>query len=372
MLIMVCPNCKMRVLPNADGTCPSCHTLITEPEPVPETAAPPAPVAPVVRTSKRGKIGDMIWRAWQLTLDHRRLWLLGFFAAISLGGAGLSSILLQFVSWAFVGSVSLTAFQIVMGIAYPLGMLLFWIIGTGAAIGIIYEIAAAVRQPAEPPLTIRELIQKSRTFFPKVVLMIALVWSPYMVLMSITYAIMVPTLTSMTADAQAGVMPNLGAFGATWLLGCCTSLLSVLLAAVDVIAQRSLILENLGILSSIQRAWQVIRQNLGTLIALGLVIAVLGFVVGLVTQLVTLPMLFVVSQPMTQVARDCALQSSQPSVMVNCMSQANSNLTNYLTMLGFQAFFVGFYALVSALPTVFNSALLTVAYTGFENKPKSG
>jgi hypothetical protein len=48
------------------------------------------------------------------------------------------------------------------------------------------------------------------------------------------------------------------------------------------------------------------------------------------------------------------------------MSQANNNLS----AIGLQIIFSGFYALVSAIPAVFNSALLTVAYSQFENKPQ--
>lgn len=366
MQIMVCPNCKMRVLPNADGTCPSCHRPLTEPEPVSETAAPPAPMAQVAPPSNQARVGDMVSQAWRLTLDHRRLWVLGFFATISIGGAGLASLLLQPLGWAFYGNFNLTVSQIAVTILYFVGSLVFWIIGMGAAIGIVYEIATAIRQPAEPPLSVSELFQKVRTYFLKVVLMIVLVWSPNIVLMGISYTLMIPMLTLWTADVQAGVVPNFGAFGAIWLLTCCTGLLSILLAALDAVAQRGLVMENLGVVSSLQRAWRLIRQNLGTLITIGIVIVVVGFVAGLVAQLITLPILFFVSQPMTQVARDCALQGGQPAAMMECMSQANNNLS----AVGLQVVFVGFYALVSAIPTVFNSALITVAYAELENKPQ--
>ena len=52
--IITCPNCKMRVIPRADGTCPSCQAPILQPaqsqSPDRPQAAPPPQVAPVRNT----------------------------------------------------------------------------------------------------------------------------------------------------------------------------------------------------------------------------------------------------------------------------------------------------------------------------------
>ena len=52
--IITCPNCKMRVIPRADGTCPSCQASILQPaqsqSPDRPQAAPPPQVAPVRNT----------------------------------------------------------------------------------------------------------------------------------------------------------------------------------------------------------------------------------------------------------------------------------------------------------------------------------
>jgi len=35
MSIVTCPNCKMKVLPRSDGTCPSCQKIIVQPDGLP-------------------------------------------------------------------------------------------------------------------------------------------------------------------------------------------------------------------------------------------------------------------------------------------------------------------------------------------------
>jgi hypothetical protein len=55
MRITTCPNCQMRVLPKADGTCPSCYAVIPAEGAMPVTKAPAAPVKKETKTAGKKK-----------------------------------------------------------------------------------------------------------------------------------------------------------------------------------------------------------------------------------------------------------------------------------------------------------------------------
>jgi hypothetical protein len=50
--IKTCPNCKMRVLPKSDGTCPSCQTIISQDELVTLSKTPAAETDYIIHTPK--------------------------------------------------------------------------------------------------------------------------------------------------------------------------------------------------------------------------------------------------------------------------------------------------------------------------------
>ncbi len=43
MNIVVCPNCKMKVIPRSDGSCPSCQFELSQPEEAIDFVAPALP-----------------------------------------------------------------------------------------------------------------------------------------------------------------------------------------------------------------------------------------------------------------------------------------------------------------------------------------
>jgi hypothetical protein len=43
MNIVTCPNCKMKVIPRSDGSCPSCQFELSQPEEAVEVVAPVPP-----------------------------------------------------------------------------------------------------------------------------------------------------------------------------------------------------------------------------------------------------------------------------------------------------------------------------------------
>lgn len=83
MSIMVCPNCRMRVLSRSDGTCPGCHLVIAEAEeqPLAETseispAISPAtfPKAGMEQQLRPWRVGLILLGVSQMVTAHRFTW----------------------------------------------------------------------------------------------------------------------------------------------------------------------------------------------------------------------------------------------------------------------------------------------------------
>ena len=73
-------------------------------------------------------------------------------------------------------------------------------------------------------------------------------------------------------------------------LMCVFLLFGIVVTVLYPFAQRAAILEDMGVIESIGRGWQVIKENLGEVIILILLFLMLGFLVGAVTLVIVLPL----------------------------------------------------------------------------------
>jgi hypothetical protein len=97
------------------------------------------------------------------------------------------------------------------------------------------------------------------------------------------------------AASQGDIGTLIGALGAGLVaLICCLMCVFLLLGiVVNVLypfAQRAAVLEDMGVIESIGRGWQVIKDNLGEVIILIFLFLLLGFLVGVVTFAVFIPL----------------------------------------------------------------------------------
>src|SRR5690606_6352086 len=71
---------------------------------------------------------------------------------------------------------------------------------------------------------------------------------------------------------------------------------STLLGVVAYFAQIAAVVENLGVVDAVRRAWEIIRANLGSIIVLGLILIVasgiIGFVLALPVFAIVIPAMF--------------------------------------------------------------------------------
>jgi hypothetical protein len=103
-------------------------------------------------------------------------------------------------------------------------------------------------------------------------------------------------------------------------------------------------------MDSIRHGWQVVRQNLGEIILLGLAFFLIGIIVLIVTAAILVPVGLLVGVPLA------ALMNSEATF-----------LQGLLAVLGIVIGLVVF-ALVSAITTAWQSATFTLAYLHWTGK----
>jgi len=308
-------------------------------------------------------IGATISRAFAITIRHPSLWILGFLASL-LAGAGSSLNL----------PISLPAGTSPVGTLPLLGDLegnpqllsalvtvLCLLIGLGIALAVIGVIAqggliAGVGQIEDQETTSfgQAWSAAARRFWALLGLRIALAL-PALGLLVLAVILFGGSLLPATLAAARGEQsPDLGSAGASLFLllcsGCvmiCASgIYSVLASALQTFGERAILLEGLGVISGLQRGWEVLRSSLFNIILLALVMLVLGFVVSLITGLI----LTLIALPTTIAGLFTSLSEEglQSSALV-------------LIVLMF-IIVILISALISTLVTTFTSAVWTLAY----------
>lgn len=128
MGIMICPNCRARVLPKSDGTCPSCQSLIAEVEEPSVLKVPRA--SPVNSPAPYPKAGtqyrEIVMQAWQLTWRNKYLWIFGFLAGLNFGGVNIGPALTQGGAWLFQNIGTLLTTRGLLSIVFVIISIAFW------------------------------------------------------------------------------------------------------------------------------------------------------------------------------------------------------------------------------------------------------
>ncbi|WP_420642835.1 DUF7544 domain-containing protein [Candidatus Leptofilum sp.] len=154
------------------------------------------------------------------------------------------------------------------------------------------------------------------------------------------------------SDAMGGTISLLAVCGG--LLACLLIPLGLIVTFVQPFAQRGLMLKQLGVVDSIRHGWDVLRQNLGDIFLLAIAFLVLGFLVGLVSLVVMIPLAFLAAGP----------------VLFDLIqgNQIDFGMTEIIT-LAFGGICLGLAgAAVNSVLTAYRSATVTLAYQHFVQK----
>ena len=246
--------------------------------------------------------GEVLTRAWQIIWKHKVLWIFGIFAGCSRGsssfhgnsgggGSGGSGGQLppelmrvfQFIQQ------NLVTFIVVGCIL----VLLIWAItiflSTIGKVGLIRGTYQA--EGGADKLIFGQLFSESTPFFWRVFGLSLIIAIPLLVV----FAALIAGFGAFAISASNGNdAARVGVFGLLPLLIGCFCLLVPVMFVVGMIirqAENAIVLENMPVLPAISRGWEIFRANLGPIILMAIILAVIGVVAGLI---IAIPILAIV------------------------------------------------------------------------------
>ncbi len=308
-------------------------------------------------------IGTTISRAFAITIGHRNLWILGFLASLLAGAsnsvnlpislptgtppAGALPFLSDLEGNPQLLSALITALCLLIGLGIALAVL--GIIAQGALI-------TGVGQIEDQGVTSvgQAWSAAARRFWALLGLRIVLAL-PVLGLIVLAIVLFGGSLLPVVLAAARGEQsPDLGSAGVSLFLLLCSGcvmlcaggIYSILASALQTFGERAILLEDLGVISGLQRGWEAFRSNLFNIILLALVMLVISLVVSLITGLI----LTLIALPTTiaGLVTNLSEEGAQSSALVLIVL-----VFIIVTLIG---------ALISALVTTFTSAVWTLAY----------
>lgn len=247
--------------------------------------------------------GEVLTRAWKIIWKHKVLWIFGILASCGRGGGSgnsgssnrytsggtpnLPPQVMQWFQWIENHVTQFVAITIAV-------VCVIWIVvaflSTIGKIGLIRGTAQA--EGGAESLIFGQLFSESMPYFWRMFGLSLILALPVLV---IVVVFVVGLLAFIIPVSQAG--GDSSAFGALAILpimlGCFCLLIPVMFVLNMIFgqAQRAIVLEELGVMPSISRGWEIFRANLGPIILMAIILFVIGFVIGLV---VAIPILVIV------------------------------------------------------------------------------
>jgi hypothetical protein len=303
-----------------------------------------------------------IRRGFEHTWNNKFLWVLGFLAALG-SGTSFSNSNYSFNSgdtaalgnWltperAAALTAGLTAFAC---IAVIVGIIL-WLVSLSARGGLIAAVAQLETGSGKPTFGSAFRFGWRRVW--RLIGMTILLFIVPVILFAILAAAFLVPVTGMAvaagnADDPSGLLAGMGGMA---VLFCCVlfalGLFTFVLSLIYPFAFRGIILRNLGVTDSIRHGWDVLRNNLGNIILLGLAFLLVGIAILILGAAILVPVGLVVGVPLVMLGQSDA-----------------TFLQGLLAVLGVITGLLIF-AAISAITTSWQSSTFTIAYLQWTGK----
>lgn len=252
--------------------------------------------------------GEVLTRAWQIVWKHRVLWIFGILASCGRGGSSFNSSnnfrsnggtgappdlppqAMQFLQWI---EQNLTAF-----IAITIALVcIIWIVtiflSTVGKIGLIRGTAQA--DGSSESLIFGQLFSESTPYFWRIFGLSLIVSLPVLVVVAAAVIGLLGFLILIPSSNGSNTPPIIGLSMIPLLIGCVCLLIPVMfvIGMIARQAENAIVLEEMSVMPAISRGWDVFRNNLGPIIIMAIILAVIGLVVGFI---IAIPV-FVVAVP---------------------------------------------------------------------------
>ena len=233
-------------------------------------------------------IGGILGRAWKIAWNNKALWLLGVLAGCGSGSANfnfqnnfrtddgpgqpgnLPPELEQFFNQLDPNVITAVVIGLIcVALLLAIVVTALGVIGRGGLIGGV-QIANA-----QGKVTFGEGWRVGVKHF----------WTLFIIGLVVgLITFLAAVLTIVPGAALTALTFGLGALCLVPLI-CLLGILSVVLGVVAYFAQIAAVVENLGVMDAVRRAWDIIRANLGSIVVLGLILIVLSGIIGFVLAL---------------------------------------------------------------------------------------
>lgn len=245
--------------------------------------------------------GEVLTRAWQIVWKHKILWIFGILASCGRGGGGGSGggntgfetqgpeLPPEVLRWFQTIQENLTTF---IGIGIAL-ICLIWIItiflSTIGRIGLIW--GASQAEGGAENLIFGELFSESTPYFWRIFGLSLIVAIPIL----LVFVALLAGIFAFAVTASGGSDTAWVGFAAMipLFIGCICILIPVMFVIGMIIrqAERAIVLEDMRVLPALSRGWDVFRNNLGPIILMAIILAIITLAVGFV---IAIPILIIV------------------------------------------------------------------------------
>lgn len=249
--------------------------------------------------------GNVLTRAWQIVWRHKVLWIFGVLASCGRGGGGGSGggggntgiqtqgpdLPPQIMRWLQMIEENLMTFAAVACIVLLLLWALSIFLSTIGKVGLIRGTFQA--EGGAERLVFGELFSGSTPYFWRVFGLSLIVAIPVLAGIAAAVAGLVAFAISASRGSDGAVLSLVAIV--PLFIGCICLLIPLLFVVGMIVrqAERAIVLEDMPVLPAISRGWDVFRTNLGPIILMALILAVLNLVLGFV---IALP-IFIVALP---------------------------------------------------------------------------
>jgi len=248
--------------------------------------------------------GEVLTKAWQIIWKHKVLWIFGILAGCGQGGGAGNgggggntgfntsprNLSPQVMQWFNSIEQNIRTY---VAIAIAL-ICVIWIItlflSTVGKVGLIRGTSLA--DEGEENLIFGQLFSESMPYFWRVLGLTLILALPVFIFALAIAAFVIFAVVGAAASGSGN--ESLAALGIIPIMIGCVCLLIPVMFVLRMIfrqAERAVVLEDMAVLPSISRGWEVFRANLGPVIVMAIILAIIGFAAGLI---ISIPILLVV------------------------------------------------------------------------------
>ena len=235
--------------------------------------------------------GDVLTRAWQIVWRHRILWLFGILAGCGRGGSrfnagssggddGFGQLPPEVMRFLQFIEENLTTFIVVVCIVVLLLWALTIFLGTIGRIGLIRGTVQA--EAGAERLIFGQLFSESTPYFWRMFGLSLLVALPILVVVAVLVAGLAAFIVSASGGSDPGTIGLIGIVPV--IIGCFCLLIPVLWVVGMIVrqAENAIVLEDMRVPPALSRGWEVFRANLGPVIIMSIILAIIAGVIGFV------------------------------------------------------------------------------------------